>query len=542
MGNGLFRFLNNTVKRCPKTGKILGVNFKSTLSKFLFPLFGIAAILWFIIRVVPKPSRIAYPCQQIAAGIGSSFIVWLLGAAGSIALFQKIKKHSLILASLFLVSAASFGIIFTNEAKDLFDGSGQQILTPLEGANKPMGTARGIFPGRVVWSQDFNATSWDGEYGHWWDDNNTNQNVVDELLSKTIRKLTKAKSDTEAWQKLFKYHNNKFKDKNAGYRKGEKIVIKINCNADGKINADWASRGYPSPHVIYSLVKQLIENAGVPGEDITISDPSRFIGYPIYNKIRSNPKMDYQQVRFEEKTSRPGAQRFKAMPDTLHPVYFNMPGNRQKVYYLPESFSEAAYIINLAELRPHRVFGVTMCSKNLFGVVYDPLQKAFRPDSLHAFALWDYKTPNKQGEIHCSPVLLGNKITNGKTFLYLLDGLYTAKNQGLDVVRWSTMNNDWCSSILMSQDPIALESVGYDLIVNEPNLTNDNPSFNGNVDNYLHEDALAPNSPSGMKYDPMHDGNIVTSLGVHEHWNNVADKKYSRNLGLKKGIELVLIR
>ena len=61
----------------------------------------------------------------------------------------------------------------------------------------------------------------------------------------------------------------------------------------------------------------------------------------------------------------------------------------------------------------------------------------------------------------------------------------------------------------MSQDPVALESVGYDLIVSEPNLTSDNPSFNGNADNFLHEAALAPNSPSGMKYDPEHDGSIL---------------------------------
>jgi hypothetical protein len=28
---------------------------------------------------------------------------------------------------------------------------------------------------------------------------------------------------------------------------------------------------------------------------------------------------------------------------------------------------------------------------------------------------------------------------------------------------------------------------------------------------------------------------------VHEYWNNSADKKYSRNLGTGKGIELVTI-
>lgn len=33
----------------------------------------------------------------------------------------------------------------------------------------------------------------------------------------------------------------------------------------------------------------------------------------------------------------------------------------------------------------------------------------------------------------------------------------------------------------------------------------------------------------------------VTNLGVHEHWNNSAEKLYSRNLGKDEGIELVSI-
>jgi hypothetical protein len=31
------------------------------------------------------------------------------------------------------------------------------------------------------------------------------------------------------------------------------------------------------------------------------------------------------------------------------------------------------------------------------------------------------------------------------------------------------------------------------------------------------------------------------SLGVHEHWNNATDRKYSRNLGKNEGIELVTV-
>jgi hypothetical protein len=42
-------------------------------------------------------------------------------------------------------------------------------------------------------------------------------------------------------------------------------------------------------------------------------------------------------------------------------------------------------------------------------------------------------------------------------------------------------------------------------------------------------------------YDPEKDGKPLASQGVHEHWNNAADKKYSRNLGTGTGIEIVSV-
>jgi hypothetical protein len=60
----------------------------------------------------------------------------------------------------------------------------------------------------------------------------------------------------------------------------------------------------------------------------------------------------------------------------------------------------------------------------------------------------------------------------------------------------------------------------------------------GNADNYLHEAAQAAKAPSGTVYSP--DGrSALSSLGVHEHWNNATARKYSRNLGRKEGIELI---
>jgi hypothetical protein len=529
------------LKRCPKTGKIVGFRFDNTISKIWFPVIGIFAIIWFLVRVIPKPARAAYPCQQVAAGIGIGFVSYLYFILGSYPIFRIIRnKTNLSSARIFIILCVIF-ITTTIGISVNYVVISRPDLSHLESVNTPLGEAKGIFPGRVVWTQDFNSTSWDGKNGFWWDDSNLNQQAADKMLSNSVKALTGAKTDAEAWQKLFVFHNKQNGRGKSGYKKGEKIVIKMNCNAVGDLNPKWADSGYPSPQMINALVKQLIDVAGVQGSDIIITDPSRYIGKYIYDIIRSNPSSEYSQITFEQKKAGdlPG---FKtALPDTTSKIFFVMPDGKKIFMYLPQSFTDATYQINLSLVRPHTIFAITSTAKNHFGSVYDPEEKRFNPIKLHAFAVSGIPTPNKMGERHCSPILLGHKINYDKTFLYMADGLYTATNQGGVVKKWSTMGDDWFSSILMSQDPVAIESVVLDFISSEPNMTNGNSCFNGNQDNGLIESALADNPPSGTVYDPENDGTRLKSLGVHEHWNNNTEKKYSRNLGKGNGIELISI-
>ena len=123
----------------------------------------------------------------------------------------------------------------------------------------------------------------------------------------------------------------------------------------------------------------------------------------------------------------------------------------------------------------------------------------------------------------------------------MLDALYALQHQNARPVannqRWEMMpfSGNWTASIFMSLDGVALESVGVDFLRSEP--TQD--QIYGSIDNYLQESAMAHDPPSGTVYDPEGDGVPLTSLGVHEHWNNPIDKLYSRNLGTADGIELV---
>ena len=73
-----------------------------------------------------------------------------------------------------------------------------------EEANSPIGEGKGIHPGRVVWTRDAKATTWDGTTGFWWDDAYNNQKLVDGMNSRLLQGLTGSKNDKQAWDALFR--------------------------------------------------------------------------------------------------------------------------------------------------------------------------------------------------------------------------------------------------------------------------------------------------------------------------------------------------
>ncbi len=285
----------------------------------------------------------------------------------------------------------------------------------------------------------------------------------------------------------------------------------------------------PSPQVVYSLVHQLTKAAGVPGSAITLYDATRYIGDPIYNRIRGNPDPDFQSVTFVVAPQNAQNGRIAAVHDSANPLH-----TKAGTLHLPQCVTQARYLINLALLRAHTLCGVTLCAKNHFGTTYFP-DNGWTPQPLHDSS----SRKNPMGSYNCLVDLNGHKHTDGKTLLYMIDGLYPARNQTSGVVRFASFGNDWFSSLLASQDIVAIDSVGLDFLRSEQAVNPTLVDVTGNPDNYLHEAALANKAPSGTPYDPEGDGTALTSLGVHEHWNNPTDRKYSRNLGTGNGIELV---
>ena len=340
-----------------------------------------------------------------------------------------------------------------------------------------------------------------------------------------------------------------------GYSPGEKIAIKVNLVmglAGGKDNASCPG---PTPQVLNSLLKGLIDEVHVPGELITIYDASARIPDYILTPFRNSSNPEFKKIKFVGNPKYITSARYlPAEADMNAKIYFA--DTSVTDIYLVKSLTEADYVINLANMKGHTLAGVTFCAKNLYGSIFIPAAVAtvsygdgFGPKNTDAngglhkcIAAHDYQEANigffpqrAMGTYNYLVDLLGHPEVYNKTMLYLVDGLYAGKQQN-QMDKFSTFNNHFTASIFMSQDPIALESVCLDFLRSESICA---VNVYGNVDNYLHEAALADNPPSGMIYNPGGGNSHIQSLGVHEHWNNFTDKQYSKNQGKVNGIELV---
>ena len=152
------------------------------------------------------------------------------------------------------------------------------------GKNNPVGEAKGIYPGRVVWTHAPGAATWEKGTGFWFEDRWNSQEDADWLLQQSLLSLTGEGKGRDAWKALLTYFNRQHGKGKQGYRKGEKIAIKVNQNNTfahtdcEQLNA--------SPHLTLALLRSLVNDGGVPQEQITVFAASRFITDALFDLHR----------------------------------------------------------------------------------------------------------------------------------------------------------------------------------------------------------------------------------------------------------------
>ena len=553
-------------KVCPKTGTVRGFQTSKIKALWLWPFLGLASVVWIIIRVIPKPSRAAYPCMKVAAPIASTFIVWATALFTSVFAFKKARQRlaqsKVLIAGLFLVLGISTGVVTLIQiSPDSYADSNaiSEFNDPL-GPNNPIGQPKGIFPGRVIWVHDPGATNEnctnDDHSDAYWLSSNTDQDVVDNMFSDALKSLTGEVSDTEAWDAVFRYFNQNHGKGDVAYSDSETVFIKINAVTawggawpDGEMPSSRAIECDTSPQTIMTLLRQLVYNAGVPEANIYIGDPIADIYNHLYNYFHA----EFPDIKYCSKRNIDG--RYKITPSSQVGVTYSDKGTVMTEITTHKFFQEmmdADYILNIPTMKGHRWAGVSFFAKNHFGS--NTTDGSWQ---LHKGLMNPDDTGMRYG-YHLYRVLvdlMGSKYLGGKTLLFFMDGLWSTsyehqKPQKFQSAPW---NDDYSSSILLSLDPVAIESVGLDILQKEFTEEEIVDGWDGEypdrwtyvqwdgIDDYLHQAASSDWWPDDITYDPDNSGTPIGSLGVHEHWNDTDDMEYSRNLGTGEGIELIKI-
>jgi hypothetical protein len=547
-------FMSRFIKVCPKTGRPI-----KALKRWAIPILSILSLIWVLIRVVPKPQRATYPCMKVAIPFASSLIIYLSGLAASVLIFRrafrKVSESKYLLSGFLLLIGIGFGLltVFSNKQElNAADLASYDYEDPL-GPNVPIGEAKGIMPGRVVWVHNPDATNEDCKsevYGDgYFLDKNCDQDLVDEMLQTAILEVSGKATGEEAWGSIFTYFNVNHGKGEVGYSSGEKIYFKINAVHAWTTNNDLSIKNNAaygnvdtSPQAILAVLRQLINKAGVPQDAIYIGDPYTQIFKHLYEKLHA----EFPDVHYLSKGEYDNRDKLQMTNrDTLK--YSDKGAILDQDY---DTFFDCAvnadYVLNVPAIKGHRWGGVTFFAKNHFGS--NTRDGAWRlHKGLHTV---DYDAPirDQYKQYRVMVDLMSYENLGGKTLIYIGDMLWgtSYEHDPPAKFRSAPFNNDWSSSLLVSMDPVAVSSVALDILQEEfqvEDLTTTPPRYTyvryGAVDDYLHQAASSDWWPEGFVYDPENDGTPISSLGVHEHWNDAVNKQYSRNLETGDGIELI---
>ena len=217
---------------------------------------------------------------------------------------------------------------------------------------------------------------------------NNDQTVIDGMVSKVIQTLTGTTTDTDAWDAIFKYHNNTEAKEVFRISQGEKIFIKVN-NVSGwggnfsTNDLSFIKNGSygiseTSPEITLSVLRQLVNVVGVAQSDIYVGDPLRNIYKQCYDMWHN----EFPDVHYVSHDNYSNLGREQLVADTTPEIFYSDKGTvlRENVWDTNRlggdavtsdcfytAFEDAEYLLNIPMLKGHKRAGMTMFAKNHFG-------------------------------------------------------------------------------------------------------------------------------------------------------------------------------
>lgn len=272
--------------------------------------------------------------------------------------------------------------------------------------------------------------------------------ALSEMLGQGMIAFTEEKDIKAAWLSIL-----------SNYKKSDRIVIKPNFNNVHQ----GSSHSITSPSLINAVVKQLVELVGVPPGNISIYDLCQKIPHTL---VRD--RIQYPVVYVERMDVRTFIDKVKlrmhygpASADTTAKIVM-----RERIVdeegnvvtcYVPKVVTRADHVINMPLLTNHTYILNSGALKNHYGTVRFSNYNSY-PGVLHGAVLNRSVTDINR-----------NHHIQGKTRLIIADGLFGIFGRGnrRGEQTWKTFDNSYPSSIFLSRDSVAVDSVMACIVARE---------------------------------------------------------------------------
>lgn len=347
------------------------------------------------------------------------------------------------------------------------------------------------------------------------------QQAIDRMLDEAVMVLKGAGVD-EAWRRVFPLEAPETRT----------LAIKVNLNnavdaADGAGNIIDA---VPEPCI--SVIKGFVRAGGRSANctiyDATNTAPTRFLATWFKNRVKGV----FSDVRFLAGGGSEGPTADAPDPTeyvTWSPAYLSPPPDTRIAGVVLSS----DYLVNVPIVKKHGQANVTLGYKNHLGSID-------RADKLHNWLFQDVPEASVLADIMGSPAVAGDPSVRSiaqRTALTVGDMLYgqPCKNFGVVPRPWAIFRNEWPCNLIVSDDPVAADSVMIDILEAEPTNEGGCGSSRAWARRYLQYAELKGQGihervvlPAGQPFDPTRMTYTRIDYRHVDLWPSGADLRVTR--------------
>jgi len=280
------------------------------------------------------------------------------------------------------------------------------------------------------------------------------QAAIDRMLDEAVATLKGTGLD-EAWRRVFPLEAPETRT----------LAIKVNLNNATNLEDGAGNYIDAVPEPCISVIKGFVRAGGLSANctiyDLTNTAPTRCLATWFKDRV----KAVFPDVCFRASGGSEGLGADAPDPTTYvtwSPAYLSRPPDTRIAALVLSS----DYLVNIPIVKKHGQANVTLGYKNHLGTID-------RADKLHNWLFADVPEASVLADIMGSPVVPGDPGVRSiaqKTVLTVGDMLYGQPCKNFDVVPrpWAIFRSEWPCNLIVSDDPVAADSVMIDILEAEP--------------------------------------------------------------------------